>query len=432
MTRKINYRFPDPIYGIIEVPDWLSEIDNLEPVRRMMFIRQLGLKAYIDFPGAIHTRYAHVLGVMHLAGKMVDILHREQTQQGRVHISENLKNNKNTIMAAAFLHDIAHGPFSHALDYVITSLGGKGHEQMASDIITNDLGILEDYGIPLRSVIKIINDEHNYPFISGIVNGPLDADKLDYLLRDSHNIGYRYSFDLEHFINLYTIIGDDRKLEECLLGLINSDEAVVTAEIFTLIWKSMYELVYYKENSRIAEKMLEKATIRASRDTSTIFSDTKKYIGLDDERLLNELGKIDGYPSRIVKGIRKRDLFEKQYEFKLDEQNIGSMPKLLSKDPNEISEKTTIQLCSDLKIEEYSLICDLFKSRSPKKMHIFDPNDPEEPMDIRSRSEIINSIKPRTFLKIYKDKEVHIPLTQEELNARVYTILEGVLEGIPG
>src|SRR5919106_5154688 len=213
MTRRINYRFPDPIYGIIEVPDWLSEIYNLEPVRRMMFIRQLGLKAYIDFPGAIHTRYAHVLGVMHLAGKMADTLHREQTQQGRVKISDNLKDNKNTIMAAAFLHDIAHGPFSHALDFVITSLGGKGHEQLASDIITSDLAILENYGIPLRAVIKIINDEHDYPFISSIVNGPLDADKLDYLLRDSHNIGYRYSFDLEHFIDLYTIIGDGGKLE---------------------------------------------------------------------------------------------------------------------------------------------------------------------------------------------------------------------------
>lgn len=80
------------------------------------------------------------------------------------------------------------------------------------------------------------------------------------------------------------------------------------------------------------------------------------------------------------------------------------MHKLLSKDLNEISEKTTIQLCSDLNIEEYSLICDLFKSRSP---------DPEEPMDIRSRSEIINSIKPRTFLKIYKDRDLHIPLHQK-------------------
>lgn len=142
------------------------------------------------------------------------------------------------------------------------------------------------------------------------MNGPLDADKLDYLLRDSHNIGYRYSFDLEHFIDLYTIIVDGGKLEECLLGLTNSDEAVVTAEIFTLIWKSMYDLVYYKESSRIAEKMLEKATIRASRDASTIFSDTKNYLALDDERLLNELSKIEGYPSRIVKSLRKRDLFE--------------------------------------------------------------------------------------------------------------------------
>ena len=66
---------PDPIHGSIEMPSWLINISKERSVRRMMFIRQLGLKAYVDYPGAIHTRYSHVQGVMHLAGRVVDLLY---------------------------------------------------------------------------------------------------------------------------------------------------------------------------------------------------------------------------------------------------------------------------------------------------------------------------------------------------------------------
>ena len=186
---------------------------------------------------------------MHLSGKMVDILKWEQAKKGRTTISNNLKDNKNTIMALAFLHDIAHGPFSHALDYVLKTIGKKDHEEIAGNIILADLKVLENYGIPIQSVVKIINKKHEYLFISSIINSQLDVDKLDYLLRDTHNIGYRYSFDLDHFLNLYTIVGNQDDFKTCLLGLKNTNEAIVTAEIFTLIWKSMYDLVYYIEDS---------------------------------------------------------------------------------------------------------------------------------------------------------------------------------------
>ena len=74
----LYHRIPDPIHGTIDAPDWLVRIENVPGVRRMMFIRELGLSIILIFPGAIHTRYAHVLGVMHLTGKIVDIFAREQ------------------------------------------------------------------------------------------------------------------------------------------------------------------------------------------------------------------------------------------------------------------------------------------------------------------------------------------------------------------
>lgn len=161
-----SYRIPDPIRGIIEIPNWSIKIQNTEPIRRMMFIRQLGLKAYVDFAGAIHTRYAHILGTMHLANKLIDILLKKETIP--LELRDNLKDNKNTVMAAAFLHDVGHGPFSHAVDYVLKLILKKTHEEISYNIIKDELSSIEDYGIPANQVTKIINGKHSNNFISQI------------------------------------------------------------------------------------------------------------------------------------------------------------------------------------------------------------------------------------------------------------------------
>ena len=109
-------RYPDPIHGTIELPDWFPIVANQESVRRMMFIRQLGLKAYVDFPGAIHTRFSHALGTMQLGRELVNMLSDELKKAGQPGKAANLAANLNTLMAAGFLHDIGHGPFSHAID----------------------------------------------------------------------------------------------------------------------------------------------------------------------------------------------------------------------------------------------------------------------------------------------------------------------------
>src|SRR5215472_17090588 len=111
----------DPIHGRIEIPDWLAKAEQIPAVRRMMSIRQLGLKAYVDFPGAIHTRYSHGLGVMHLAGKIGDLLEKKGTDEAHS-IAQNLRDNKGELMAAGFLHDIGHGPFSHAVDFCLKTI----------------------------------------------------------------------------------------------------------------------------------------------------------------------------------------------------------------------------------------------------------------------------------------------------------------------
>lgn len=197
---------PDPVHGTIEIPSWLLRIANEKSVRRMMFIRQLGLKAYIDYPGAIHTRYSHVLGVMHLSGRIISMLTELEYKKGRTETATSLSNNRINIMAAGFLHDIGHGPFSHVVDYILKKYCNTTHEEIAFEIIKK-MSDIENDGINIDKVREIIKGKHPYRFINHIINGPIDADKLDYLLRDAHNVGLKYSLDLDHFITNFRILG---------------------------------------------------------------------------------------------------------------------------------------------------------------------------------------------------------------------------------
>lgn len=256
---EVQRTVPDPVVGTIQLPLWFLQMKDVPAVRRMLFIKQLGLKAYVDFPGAMHTRYSHALGTMHLAGKVADLLHTKLKRKNE-EAADAIEGNRENLMAAGFLHDIGHGPFSHTVDFVLQQMTDKTHEQMTRLIIEKEIPQNIDSGgkVNKKSVLQILSKEHEFPFLCEIIDGPLDVDKLDYLLRDAYHVGYRYSFDLDHFLSNYEVLGDLQNLRNCGLGLGNSQEAVVTAEIFLVIWKSMYDIVYFKRNSRIAEKMLEK------------------------------------------------------------------------------------------------------------------------------------------------------------------------------
>ena len=309
MSSQRKHVFPDPIAGKIELPPWLITIKEEPAVRRMLFIRQLGLKAYIDFPGAIHTRYSHALGVMFLANKTTELLIEKMNAKRNKSIENCLKARKNELIAAGFLHDIAHGPFSHSVDFAMWQISGKTHEELAKDVILEclpqDLSNLVD----IQQVIKLIQDKHDYPFLSQIINGPIDIDKLDYLLRDAYHVGLKYSFDLDYFLNSYTILGDPENLCKCKLGIENTVQARATAELFLVLWKSMYDLVYHVEGSRIAEKMLEKA-ILLNKDDPTIkeqFSTAESFVKLTDDELLKSLSSLGGQTSELVGGIKTVD-----------------------------------------------------------------------------------------------------------------------------
>ncbi|MEM3259661.1 MAG: HD domain-containing protein [Thermoplasmata archaeon] len=188
----------DSVHGSIKVEEPLLSILELPEVQRMSNVRQLGLN-YLVFPGANHTRLEHSLGVAHVAGEIGKNL--------------NLKNEENILLkVSGLLHDIGHPPFSHALEDFIYKKSGLTHEDVGEKIIRGEIKLIDDYyernhslyeileknGIDSRQIISIIKynkrkmgfNEHNY--LGEIISGNLDADQLDYLLRDSHYTGVAF------------------------------------------------------------------------------------------------------------------------------------------------------------------------------------------------------------------------------------------------
>ena len=429
-----SYYFPDPIQGTIELPLWLVGIKDEPAVRRMMFIRQLGLKAYMDFPGAIHTRYSHALGTMHLAGRMTEMLSKKMAKKGKHSIAQNLEDNLNNIMAAGFLHDIAHAPFSHAADFVLKKITGKSHEELCEDIIKQKIpSEIEDWGITKNSVIQLIKTKgHNNPFLGQIINGPLDSDKLDYLLRDAYHVGLKYSFDLDHFLRSYTVLGEEGNLSNCILGLDSTKRGIVTAELFIVIWKSMYDLVYLVEQSRISEKMLEKAfLLHVSEPSVKEMFEIDNFIKGNDESMLSQLERMGEDVAQLLAPENPKRLYIVKIDKELTEKNYRMTAEFLAEvedDPDGLADKLSLRLAEELKQEKYSIICDVVKSKAPREIYL-ESDDSSEEVLLRNKSDIVGVIKAKNILKVYVRPTALKNIDCKHMTEVLRSLVEGEVEG---
>ena len=188
----------DPIHGFLEIPSQAAKLVDTPAFQRLRGIRQLAF-ANLVYPGALHTRFDHTLGVFHLARVMAGAL---KVNEGR-----------DVVGMAALLHDLGHGPFSHVSENALEHFADseklppglkrdKIHEYITAHIIGHDADISRLLGADMcQRVIELLShgdDEH--PLLRQIVSGPLDVDKQDYLLRDSYFCGVQYGqFDIDQF-----------------------------------------------------------------------------------------------------------------------------------------------------------------------------------------------------------------------------------------
>ncbi len=251
----------DPIHGSIgfdkEREKLIIDLINTREFQRLRRIHQLGA-LFLTFHGAEHTRFTHSVGAAFLAKRIFDALSASAQipQRGRAAERTRL-----VAIAAALLHDIGHGPFSHLYEKVFND---RRHEEWTRLILRHSRG---EVGRLLRragmadEILAVYDRSYRHAFVSDIVSSQLDADRLDYLLRDSYMTGVAYGrYDLDWILTNLRLAR--RKRDAGLRLAINATKGYHAAEQFVIGRYLMYQQVYYHKTSRAAEQMIRTALQR--------------------------------------------------------------------------------------------------------------------------------------------------------------------------
>ncbi len=243
MTNKLKI-FNDPIYGFITIPSTLIfDIIEHPMMQRLRRIQQMGLSHFV-YPGAHHTRFHHVLGCMHLMQKAVRVLRTKQ-----IDISED---EEEALYLAILLHDLGHGPFSHALEGFF--MDDISHEEISLALMKR---LNKTFDGRLDLAITIFTDTYHRRFFYQLISSQLDMDRLDYLKRDSFYTGVvEGSINSDRLIAMLNV-KDDR--------LVIEEKAIYSIEKFLLSRRFMYWQVYLHKTGLIAEQLLAK-TLQRARD----------------------------------------------------------------------------------------------------------------------------------------------------------------------
>ncbi len=244
----------DPVYGFISFPEpELMQIIEHPWFQRLRNIRQMGM-AYLVYPGAVHTRLHHSMGACHLMGVALD-----QLKQKGVEFS---KEECTAARIAILLHDIGHGPFSHALEN--TLVDGIHHEAISRLIMKN---MQTEYGDVMETALQIFSNAHTKQYLQQLVSSQLDVDRMDYLNRDSFYTGVSEG-----------VIGYDRILQMLTVHngeLMVEEKAVHSVEKFIIARRLMYWQVYLHKTVVGAEQLIINILKRAkeiARDGGELFA----------------------------------------------------------------------------------------------------------------------------------------------------------------
>lgn len=232
----------DPVYGFINIPDdIIFDIIEHPWFQRLRRIKQMGL-SHLIYPGALHTRFHHSIGAMHLAVQAVNSLRTKDLEIP----DEELTG----LCIAMLLHDLGHGPYSHNLEGIL--LPEVSHEEI-SLLGMKHLNKLFDGRLDLA--INIFKKEGTKPWLSQLVSGQLDLDRLDYLRRDSFYTGVSEgTISVERILKMLNIVDDNIVIEE---------KGVYSIEKFIVARRLMYWQVYLHKTVLAAETMLANTILRA-------------------------------------------------------------------------------------------------------------------------------------------------------------------------
>ena len=319
-TRKI---INDPVFGFLSIPDGvLFQILQHPYLQRLNRIRQLGLSFFV-YPGAMHSRFLHSLGAMHLMREAIGSL-----REKGVEITDN---EATASMAAILLHDVGHGPFSHVMEHTLVE--GITHEEISLMMMEKMRDELAEQDRELLNLaIAIFKDEYPKHFLHQLISSQLDVDRLDYLCRDSFFCGVTEgSVASARILKMMNVTADGHLVVEA--------KGIYSVEKFLVARRLMYWQVYLHHTSVAAEQLLIKILERAkalakqgvelfcspalhyflyNRMTSEVFVQSpnalNQYAMLDDADLLSAIkvwiGCEDKVLSELCQCFTNRRLFK--------------------------------------------------------------------------------------------------------------------------
>jgi HD superfamily phosphohydrolase len=272
----------DPVHGYVKLDSLASELSETPQMQRLRWVKQLGLASLV-YPGANHTRFEHSLGTYHLAGVLADHLGLEE--------EDRLK-----VGAGALLHDVGHGPLSHATEAALAQYLRRNHENAIEILRKGELReVIDRHGFSPAEIQSIISGNG----LGQIVSGEIDVDRMDYLLRDAHYTGVAYG-----------VIDHPRLLQKMMLhqGQLVVEAGGIQAAASLLISRLlMHPAVYYHHVCRISECMIA-AGIQRMIDEGGSASAIK---AMDDIQLFTALERAGGLAEEIGLRIRSRRLFKR-------------------------------------------------------------------------------------------------------------------------
>ena len=333
----------DPVHGFVNFNNEESQVLDTCVVQRLRRIRQLAY-ANLLYPGAVHTRFDHSIGVFHIAGQLADKL-----------IADN--HERRVVRLAALIHDIGHGPFSHVSEILLEHFGPRMESEPASshqihEEITIRLiergEIAEILGsATVGDVTAVLKGDASSTILGELISGPLDADKQDYLLRDSHYCGVAYGvYDMARLHNTFRRIDDS---QDSYIGLAN--DGIDALEQFLLARYHMTRQVYRHKVRLITDSMVvrgitlgiedyESAELRQLYEFDSSGDYLENYLKYDDDRLVDVCLNCAGLDCReIFERLRNRQLFKRVLHARSTEFGASAGLQLLKLHDNHESQR---------------------------------------------------------------------------------------------
>lgn len=315
MFRRIH-SFRDPVRGFVRLSEEERDIVDCRVFQRLRRIHQLGT-GYLVYHGAEHSRFGHSLGVMDIATRVFQAINEKQP--GLLGKRDDLRRNEQLLRLAALLHDLGHPPFSHAADELFPEEPGTGKKRQHEDytqtlIMQSEIREIVDtnfapLGITAQAIVDLFRDPAKLGkagiLLQDIVAGELDADRMDYLARDSLLAGVTYGrYDLERLLDTVTAIKNREGIH-----LAVEDGGFYALEAFLLARYYMFLQVYLHEDRRFYDLALTRVLKEVLQQRGGKYpepTDWQEFLCLDDIWLLRRLDELARQGNEWAQALKDR------------------------------------------------------------------------------------------------------------------------------